>query len=235
MRFAVLLLLIACTPQADSGYLGEPLLSVRGQVVSSGDLPSLEAAMLWQRGDPPSSSDQELATRAPVQAGFPATFTVRLYQPPPAAAQRTLGPGEPVWARANAAAVPAGTPDAVVAVLGGAAAANPGATQYGIDPDHWVLWLARDVAAGSLTEWWMGGALTAGFHLVDVAVVNPACVTADQLAACIAELHRRGVADDAAAKAFCLAPYRLSPAAAGEELRLQLGAVGLSPGGGTCP
>jgi hypothetical protein len=64
--------------------------------------------MLWQRGAPPSNDDQELATRAPVQAGFPATFTVHLYQPPPSAARKTLAAGEVRWARANAAAVPYG-------------------------------------------------------------------------------------------------------------------------------
>ncbi|HUJ27053.1 MAG TPA: hypothetical protein VLW85_13600 [Myxococcales bacterium] len=238
MRSAVLLMLVACTPQADSGYLGEPLVSLRGQVVSSGDLPSLEAAMLWQRGDPPSTTDEELATLAPVQTGFPATFTVHLYQPAPAAARRTLAPGEPVWARANAAAVPAGTPSSVVALLGGLAGAPtvPAASgQYGIDPDHWVMYLASDVPRGSLTEWWLGAALPAGFHLIDVAVVNPSCIAADELSACVADLRARGVASDDAAKAFCLAPYRLSPAADGEELKLQLGTVGLASGGGSCP
>ena len=108
-RLATCLLLVSsCDPQADKAYLGEPLVSFSGQVVSNGGLPQLEAAMLWQRGAPPSNDDQDLATRAPVQAGFPATFTMHLYHPPPAAARKTLAPGEVVWARANAAAVPYG-------------------------------------------------------------------------------------------------------------------------------
>ena len=88
MRFGVaLLLLAACQAQVDSGYLGEPLISLPGYVSGNGDASGLAAAMLWQRGDPPSNNDEELATRAPVQTGFPATFTVHLYQPPPADAR----------------------------------------------------------------------------------------------------------------------------------------------------
>ena len=54
----------ACDPQADANYLGEPLVTLRGHVTSTGPLPPLEAAMLWQRGPPPSTNDEELATRA---------------------------------------------------------------------------------------------------------------------------------------------------------------------------
>jgi hypothetical protein len=235
-RFPSLLLVAAalgaCDAVAPSDYPGEPLLSLRGQVRSSGPLPPLEAAMLWQRGEPPSSDDQELATRAPVETGFPAWFTVHLYQPPPLAARRSLGPGEPTWARALAAALPYGI--AKVQSPGAGAASNPG---YGIDPDHWVLYLAEDVPAGSLTEWWLQAALPKGFHLLRV-TAQPECLSAAGLAACIAELVQRGAPDDGTsfpgtARAFCRAPYRLAPAP-GELLVLELGAIGL-PTGGDCP
>jgi hypothetical protein len=236
MRFTAVLLLIACQPQADTGYLGEPLVSLQGHVVGTGDGSGLEAAMLWQRGPPPSTDDEELATRAPVQTGFPATFTVHLYQPPPTAARRSLAAGEPMWARAVAAAVPAGIPADYVGIAAAGAAASPGATaQYGIDANHWIVYLDSDARAGSLTEWWLGAALPAGFHLMDVAVVNPQCITADQLAACEAGLAARGVADNTTAQAFCSAPYRLSPADAGEQLVLQLGSTALGPPAGSCP
>src|SRR5947209_14158059 len=88
---ALAALACACDPQADGKYLGEPLASFDGYVSRAGVAP-LEAAMLWQRGPPPSANDQELATRAPVRTGFPASFTLHLYQPPPAAARRTLAP-----------------------------------------------------------------------------------------------------------------------------------------------
>jgi hypothetical protein len=244
MRLATLGLLaltVSCQPQADTNYLGEPLVTLHGHVVGSGDPSSLEAAMLWQRGDPPTSNDEELATRAPVQTGFPATFTVHLYQPPPAAARRTLAPGEVTWARANAAAVPAGVPAAFVGILAAGGDMSPSAsTQYGIDADHWVMYLASDVPQSSLTAWWLGAALPAGFHLLRVAVIDPKCITAAQLGACVADLVTRGVHDDGTsapgtARFFCLQPYRLAPAPADEELVLQLGTVGLGTPGGSCP
>src|SRR6266446_4723059 len=98
------------------------------------------ATLLWQRGEPPSTGDQELATRAPVEAGFPARFTLHLYQPPPGAARRSLLPGEVTYARANAGAVPYGISAGAVGGLGNATPAANGA--YGIDPNHWVVYLA---------------------------------------------------------------------------------------------
>jgi hypothetical protein len=233
MRRALVLLVViaSCDPQADSAYQGEPLVTLHGQVISSRPLPTpLEAAMLWQRGPPPSTDQEDLATRAPVQSGFPATFTVHLYQPPPAAARKTLAPGEVTYARANAAAIPYGIASAGVASLPAMANAS-----YGIDANHWIVYLAADVPPRSLMEWWLGGALPAGFHLLRAAAVNPKCITPDQLQACVADLAQRGVTDNATAQSFCLEPYKLSLAPPGEQLVLDLGSVGLGPAGGTCP
>jgi len=213
-RAAVLLLITAsCDPQADSAYQGEPLVTLRGYVSSSNGQTPLEAAMLWQRGPPPSTNDVDLATRAPVQAGFPATFTVHLYQPPPAAARRSLAAGEIAFARANAAAVPYGVAAAGVASL--PAMAN---VSYGIDAHHWVVYLAA-----------------AGFYLMRVAAVSPGCVTSAQLDACVADLAQRGIADRATAVSFCLEPYKLSLAPPGEQIVLDLGTVSLGPPGSGCP
>ena len=230
---ALLPALGACDPQAPPEYLGEPLITLEGQVVSSGPLPPLEAAMLWQRGPPPSTGDQDLATRAPVQGGFPARFVAHLYQPPPAVARRSLLPGEISFARANAAAVPPGVAQA--AIGGTVPTSNP---LYGIDPDHWVIFLAEGTRPGSLTEWWLGGPLPAGFHLMTV-TAQAACLPASELELCVRELVRRGVPDDhtsapGTARGFCKEPYRLAPAAQGEELLLQLGNIGPVAGAG-CP
>ena len=225
----------SCDPQADSDYLGEPLISLPGYVKSAGPAP-LEAAMLWQRGPPPSADDQELATRAPVRTGFPATFVLHLYQPPPAAARRTLAPGEVTYARANAGAVPYGIAAGAVAAL----PASSGSGAYGIDPLHWVVHLAADVPSGSLMEWWLGAALPAGFHLLRVTPYNAACVPPDQIEACVADLVRRRVPDDGTANPgtaqfLCRETYRLSPAPPGEQLVLELGAIGFGGSGGPCP
>jgi hypothetical protein len=243
MRFrpAILLLplaalALACDPQAESTYRGEPLITLHGQVRSSGPLPQLDAAMLWQRGPPPSSNDQELATRAPVESGFPATFTLHLYQPPPGPARKTLAAGEVVYARANAGAVP---PGMVVGTSGAGSLPTPTSPGWGIDARHWVVYLAADVPARSLTGWWLGQALPAGFHLLRVAPFDGRCIKPADLDACAADLAARGLLDDGTdnpgtARSFCRAPYRLSPAPPGEELVLDL-APPSAGSGGPCP
>jgi hypothetical protein len=228
-----LTLLFGCDAQTDAGYPGEPLVTLHGRVESSGALPPLEAAMLWQRGPPPSVNDQELATRAPVEGSFPATFTLRLYKPPPWEAIRTLAPGEVSWARANAAAVPYGVAAELVPNL--PAASNP---SYTFDASHWVIHLEADVPSNSLTAWWLGGALPAGYHLVRVSFLTQ-CLTPPELAACVAELVQRGVPDDGTnnpgtARGYCLAPYRLQPTTLDEAIVLQLGQLP-AVGGASCP
>jgi hypothetical protein len=224
----------ACDAQAERSYLGEPLVTLRGQVAGQPPLPPLEAAMLWQRGPPPSTSDQELATKAPVEAGFPAAFTIRLYQPPPAAARRTLAAGEVSFARGNAAAVPYGIAN------GAAVPAGPGASggSYGVDVDHWVIHLERDVPARSLTAWWLGAPLPAGYHLLKVTGVNPACIPAAELEACVGTLLVAGVpdpgtADPGTARWWCLQPYRLAPAPPDDLIILALGVY--APPDAACP
>jgi len=216
--------LVACDAQTDPGYQGEPLVTLQGRVESSGALPPLEAAMLWQLGPPPGIDDQELATLAPLTSGFPATFTLRLYAPPPGAAFRALATGAPRWARANAAAVPYGvTPEQVQNLLPGAL--NPA---YTYDANHWVMYVESDVPANSLTEWWLGGEpLGRGYHLLRVLPVS-GCVPASELEACVAELVRRGVPDDGTdapgtARGYCKAPYRLQPTTLDEQIVLRLG------------
>ncbi len=220
-----------CDAQADRYYQGEPLLTLRGQVAGDPPLPALEAAMLWQRGPPPSTNDQELATRAPVEAGFPAAFTIRLYQPPPAAARRTLADGEVSFERGNAAALPYGIATGNVPGLPGPPQT---ASSYGVDVDHWIVHLDRDVPASSLTEWWLGAALPAGYHLVKVTAVDPACVTPAELEACVGALLVRGVPDPGTqdpgtARWWCLQPYRLAPAAPDELIVLRLGVYAPQP------
>jgi hypothetical protein len=228
-----LVALAACDAQTDTAYQGEPLVTLRGRVESSGELPPLEAAMLWQRGPPPGTDDQELATRAPVTSGFPASFILRLYKPAPDAALRTLTDGAPRWARANAAAVPYGVAPEQIAALPAVFSAS-----YTYDPDHWVMFLESDVPPTSLTEWWLGGALGAGYHLLRVVTLT-ACLTQAELDACAAELVRRGVPDDGTsnpgtARAYCKAPYRLQPTTLDEAIVLKLGPRAGGPGA-ACP
>ncbi len=228
VALAAAALAAGCDAQVQSDYPGEPLATFRGRVTGAATLPPLEAAMLWQRGPPPSVDDQELATRAPVESGFPNSFVIRLYQPPPAAARRSLLPGEVSFARGNAAAVPYGVAADMVAAL---PAAHENA--YGLDVAHWVIHLQQDVPPSSVTAWWLGAPLPAGYHLVHVTVIDPACIPAAELEACVGGLLVLGLSD-ATARGLCLAPYRLSPAPPEELIVLELETYGL-PTAAPCP
>lgn len=214
-RVVALLALVAgnaaCDAQADRDYPGEPLFTLNGQVVGTTLVPQLEAAMLWQRGAPPMIDFEEIATGAPIQYGREGlgTFTIRLYRPPPDFVRRTLGPEEVSFARANVAAIPEGE------VWVG--------TPSGIDLNHWVIHLAADVQPGTLTAWWLGAPLPAGYHLLDVTSVN---LSPEQLEACVQTLAGLGVPDATArSPSFCGCGYSLAPAPAGDLVVLPLGTI----------
>jgi hypothetical protein len=226
--------LAGCGAQVEPGYRGEPLVTLTGAVAASPATasPPVEAALLWQRGLALSTAGQVLGARAPVD-GAAGGFTLTLYQPPPEEVRLALAPGEPRLARATAAAVPLGITAPAASGLGSAAGpATP--PSYGIDPAHWLVWLEADAAAGSLTAWWLGGPLPAGFHLVAVAPFAPACLDAAALAACQGEATAAGAPDAPAASALCLAPYRLAAAPPGAALLLLPGTTGLGAPAG-CP
>ncbi len=225
--------LAGCGAQAEPGYLGEPLVTLTGSVAAGPATASqpVEAAVLWQRGLGLSTEGQVLGARAAVAAG--GGFTLTLHQPPPEAVRLALAPGEPRLARATAAAVPLGITAPAASGLG--SANDPDTPRsYGIDPAHWLVWLEGDAPAGSLTAWWLGGPLPAGFHLVAVAPVAPACLDAPALAACEGEVGAAGAPDAAAAAALCLAPYRLAAAPPAAALLLLPGTTGLGAPAG-CP
>jgi hypothetical protein len=223
-----------CDSQVAADYPGEPLVSLHGQVTSSSTLPlpQVEVGLLWQRGPPPSTDDEQLATKASVQGEFPAQFVLRLYHPAPEAARQPLRMGEVRFARANAAVLPEGV------ATPAAAFSNVSSIAYALDTLHWFLFLEQDVPTGSLTEWWLGGALPAGYHLLNVLSTNPLCLQPAEVASCVQGLIQRGVPDVPAgageATAYCTATYRLQPASFDEGITLQIGGTE-APTNAGCP
>lgn len=223
-----------CDSQVAPDYPGAPLVSLHGQVTSTSTvpLPQLEVGLLWQRGPPPSTNDEQLATKAVVQGEFPAQFVLQLYHPAPEAARQPLRMGEVRFARANAAVLPVGVAQVTVAF------SDVSRIAYALDALHWFLYLEQDVPKGSLTEWWLGGALSAGYHLVNVLATDPVCQQQAQVASCVAGLVQRGVPDVPSgageATGYCTATYRLQPASFDEGITLQIGGTELAPTAG-CP
>ena len=72
--------LFACSSQVQSDYQGEPVATLRGKVVAKkASLESdVNAAIVWNTVDP-----RYLGERIDVSGGFPASFTLSLYEPPP--------------------------------------------------------------------------------------------------------------------------------------------------------
>jgi hypothetical protein len=223
-----------CDAQVAPDYPGEPLVSLTGQVTGNSPvpLPQVEVGLLWQRGPPPSTNDEELATQAAVKGVFPAAFILRLYHPAPEAARLRLRAGEVRVARANAAVLPVGVAQTT------AAFSDVSSIAYALDTQHWFLFLETAVPAGTLTEWWLGGALPAGYHLLHVLQTDPSCLVPAQVAACVANLAGRGVPDvpsgSGEATGYCTAAYRLQPVSFAEGITLHIGGT-QTPSTSTCP
>jgi hypothetical protein len=229
-----ILAVVGCDSQVSPDYPGEPLVSLHGQVtgISPLPLPQVEVGLLWQRGPPPTTDDEQLATQAAVKGEFPAQFVLKLYHPAPEGARLRLRDGEVRFARANAAVLPVGVaqPEAAFGPVSSIA--------YAVDRGHWFLFLESAVPAGSLTEWWLGGALAGGYHLLRVLTTDPACLQPPKIAACVADLAQRGVPDIPAgggeATAYCSATYRLLPVSFDEGITLQIGGF-QTPSTAGCP
>jgi hypothetical protein len=198
-------------------YPGDPLGYAGGTVISSGPLPSIEMVIQWQGDFYPAMTPAVVGARAMPEVFDPsdnaAPYVVQFYTrpsygvfPPPYSVFHIVAPGEVGWARGNVAAVPKGYSDSQI--QDAALNHNPA---FGADVDHWIVYLWDDVPPGSLTDWYLGGSLSRGSHLLQVTRLNLACDPTG-LAACEADLAATyGVTDPAMANHYCLLPYRLTP------------------------
>jgi hypothetical protein len=225
------LLAAACGgSQAGAGYPGEPLAELGGHVDGSDPMPPHDVRLVWQLGAPPSMDEPRFGWQANIFATDVSSsrtdFVVSITYPPALDDFVQLAANELPFARASAAAVPAGTTDELLALLPGSE--NPA---YGLDAGHWIIYLPFPASSGTLTSWWLGGALGSGYHLVSVSAAP--CLTEAELARCVTDLRGFGAPDDPTASDLCLAPYRLSPASKSEELHITLGVEAPQPR--TCP
>jgi hypothetical protein len=202
------LLCAACGGQmgAGSSYPGDPLVWYSGQLTGTAPLPPFEVWFVWQGQLPPAMDAMTWFTSSSVQpTDDPARYewSTSLYLPPFAGPFTQLQEGEVAFARGNVISVPQGWSSTRLDEL-------RGSPVFGADLSHWVLYFIDDVQAGTLTEWWLGGARPTRDKYYLAAVTPAPCLDATALDQCVTDLRGRGVATDEAAQSFCLAPYRLT-------------------------
>ncbi|WP_437775117.1 hypothetical protein [Sorangium sp. So ce1097] len=160
-------LLLACDAQVDPEYRGEPLATIQGAIVDEGgvDAGELYTAILNYNFV---INDFSHTDSAPVIGSFPAEFRIDLNVPPPAEALNdfTLGGARPSESRFSVG---------YIAVLheGTDPNVDPGALA-GIAEEYMLVYVETDVQPGTESERFLGGALTAGYHLMKWAPMTEA-------------------------------------------------------------
>ncbi|WP_437874833.1 hypothetical protein [Sorangium sp. So ce513] len=160
-------LLLACDAQVDPEYRGEPLATIQGAIVDEGGAGAgaLYTAILNYNFV---IDDFSRIDSAPVIGSFPAEFRIDLNVPPPAEALNdfTLGGARPSESRFSTG---------YIAVLheGTDPNVDPGALA-GIAEEHMLVYVETDVQPGTESERFLGGALTAGYHLMKWAPMTEA-------------------------------------------------------------
>jgi len=154
MRTAILTatVLAACDPLASRDYVGEPLITLQGtfatSAASSSDLGGV--ALMWQDPDG-AGGPGAAATAVPVAIEFPASFSIAVPAPPPDGVALAFGDGSTVA-------------EAYIYVVRDATSSHP-TKLLGTDRTHALIYAATDIADGTDAAAYLGGPVTAGFHL----------------------------------------------------------------------
>ncbi len=143
-------LLAACDPLANGGYVGEPMFTLVGTLSTTTPDEPGGVALMWQ--DTGGAGGPGVAvTTVPVEISFPSTFRVAVPLPPPDAARFAFDDS------------PVEIAEAYVYVVGDPASPRP--IPRGLDRSHALIYATGDVVAGTLAADYLGGPVTAGYHL----------------------------------------------------------------------
>ncbi|MGH7283744.1 MAG: hypothetical protein ACRELY_19640 [Polyangiaceae bacterium] len=156
------LLALACSAQRDSGYRGESLLTISGTVQSTAGEPapsSANASLVWAQLHVNSQGSATgtptlIGESVPVQGGFPESFTLNVYDPPP---DSVLNP-------IDATNVPHIGLAFITATSSGASGAFDAHSVLGTVDDYLVVYLNEDVPPNVIQSIKMS--TTQGYHLL---------------------------------------------------------------------
>jgi hypothetical protein len=187
----IVLILAGCDPLASSDYVGQPVFTLAGTFDTRSTMPDSGGgiALMWQDASGPGGPGVA-ATAVPVTLEAPASFHVSVPVPPPDAARFSFADG-PQLAEAYVFFV-----------------ADPSASRLvplGSDRAHALIFAAADVAAGTSAADYLGGPVSAGYHLRQFApVATPGTAQATMIDRCVSS----GAAPDACQirRAYALSP-----------------------------
>lgn len=200
--FWALGLAAGCDSLASNDYVGESLFSLDGTFVQSANAPEDPlggVALYWQ--DPDGPGGPGIATTiVPVALAFPASFHVDIPVPPPPAARWSLDPGIELA-------------EAYLYVVETAVRPVPRGSERG----HALIWASADVPAGSTSASYLGGPVTAGYHLRAFETTGAGSAQAQMIDRCVAggalprqcetrRAYQLGEADDRARLAITVSP-----------------------------
>jgi hypothetical protein len=198
-----LALLAGCDSLADSDYVGQPLFTLSGSFAEGANAPAgpvAGVALFWQDAHG-AGGPGIAATAVPVSVAFPAAFSVAIPAPPPEAARFGFGDGVMIA-------------EAYVYMVGDVHA--PRQTPLGSDRTHVIVWASADVAAGTPAADYLGGPITAGYHLRHFALATTVGAAQAQLIdACAATGARRSACATRRA-------YQLQPIIDEDRLRIEV-------------
>jgi len=140
----------ACDSLAGGDYVGEPLITLAGTFAPTSAPPAEVGgiALLWQDAEG-SGGPGKAIVAVPVSIEFPTRFAVQVPAPPP---------DDVTFAFADGTRLA----ECYVYVV----ADDTDTRQFlGADRTHALVWTAGDVSAGTAAAAYLGGAVTAGYHL----------------------------------------------------------------------
>ena len=164
--------LLGCDSLAGKDYVGEPLFTLTGTFATTQTAPDQPVgglALMWQ--DPAGAGGPGVAaTAVPVAISFPSSFRVDVPTPPPDAAKFAFADSSVQLAEAY-----------VYVVVDPSA---PNLQPAGADRTHVLVYASADVAAGTLAADYLGGPISAGYHLRRFTVATPGAAQQQMIARC---------------------------------------------------
>jgi len=167
MRIWFPIALAACDSLAGPAYVGNPLITLRGELDATGSpAGATELALLWQDAVD-AGGPGAVSTILPLSVSSDSSFVAPVPSGPPPEAMFQIAEGEPRLAE------------------GFIYVASRPSRLLGLVRDHVLVYASDDVADGTRAAMYLGGAVPAGFHLFSYTPVSPPPASqADLVARC---------------------------------------------------